>query len=1003
MKNLFFGIGVILLSFLCSIDGMSESPNQPLKLWYARPAATWEEALPIGNGRLGAMIFGGVTEEHIQFNEETLWTGAPHDYSHKGASQYLNRIRELIWQGKQEEAESLAMEKFMSVPLGQCKYQPFGDVWIKFPGQGNVTNYRRELNLTTALCSTSYQTGDTIFSREYLASAPDQVIAINLRANKKHAISFELSQSALHEGYTSTVKEDGTLDLTLKVKDGVLTGAARIKLIAQGGKISFSGNQIRVEKADEATIYLVAATSFINSKDVSGNPVHRCQKYLSALGPKTFETVKQNHISDYQFYFNRFGIDFGQSPAEDLPTDARIKALPATMDLSLAALYVQYARYLMLSGSRPGTYPLTLQGIWNDKLNPPWDSKYTVNINTEMNYWGAEPLNISECHDALFRMLEEVVPSGEQVARVHYNAKGWVLHHNTDLWRGAAPINHSNHGMWVSGSGWLSHHFWEHFLYSRDTTFLATRGWPVLKGAALFYMDFLVPDPKTGWLVSCPSNSPEIGGLVSGPTMDHEIIKSLFKICIEASSILHVNQSFADSLKVILPKIAPYKIGKYGQLQEWMTDIDDPLNKHRHVSHLWGVYPGKEINWQQTPELMEAARQSLIERGDEGTGWSLAWKINFWARFRDGDHAWNMVKMLLRPAGITGTQMTGGGSYPNLFDAHPPFQIDGNFGGASGIVEMLIQSHLDAIDILPALPAEIPNGNIRGVRARGGFILDFEWKRGDLVSLKVQSTAGAPLTLRYRDKIFTSKTIKGEVLQLNGELNKNMSEENSQNNILTLTEKKNGWKLLWDGKTTDGWRGAGAATFPLTGWTIEDGMLTPNKGGNRGGGDIVTVKKYKNFILEADFKITEGANSGIKYFIQSEPDKKNTVGFEYQILDDQRHPDAKLGTNGNRTLASLYDLIPANSQVFDPNQPVKRVNGIGQWNRARIEVKGNKVTHFLNGIKVLEIIRGSQPFKDAIAKSKFRNAPGFGEFDEGYILLQDHGDEVSFRNIKINY
>jgi alpha-L-fucosidase 2 len=772
MKNYVLAIFALLLSIINSNFCDAGSLPRNLKLWYSQPAAIWEEALPIGNGRLGAMIFGGTAEEHIQFNEETLWTGAPHDYSHEGAAQYLGQIRELIWQGKQKDAEALAMEKFMSVPIGQRKYQPFGDLWIKFKDQGEVTNYRRELDLTTALCRTTYKSISTTYTREYLASVPDQTIAVSLKADKKQSISFDLSLSALHEGFISSAKDDGTIELNVKVNDGVLTGTARLKLIAKGGKISVSGNQLHVEKADEASIYLVAATSFVNPKDVSGNPELLCNKYLSAIAGKKFDNVKQNHIKDYQFYFNRFGIDLGSSVSENLPTDLRIKAVPAKMDNSLAALYVQYGRYLMLSSSRPGTYPANLQGIWNDKLNPSWDSKYTVNINTEMNYWAVEPLNISECHDALFRMVEEVVPSGQQVARVHYNAKGWVLHHNTDLWRGAAPINNSNHGMWVSGSGWLASHFWEHFLYSRDTVFLAKRAWPILMGAARFYMDYLVKDPKSGWLVSCPSNSPENGGLVSGPTMDHEIIKSLFKNCIEASSILHKDQSFADSLKVILPKIAPYQIGKFGQLQEWVADLDDPLNKHRHVSHLWGVHPGKEINWQDTPELMNAAKQSLIARGDEGTGWSLAWKINFWARFRDGDHAWNMVQMLLRPTGQTGTKMTGGGSYPNLFDAHPPFQIDGNFGGASGIVEMLMQSHLDAIDILPALTVSIPNGHIRGVRARGGFDLDFEWKEGQLVRLKVLSTAGYPLTLRYGDKTFKKTTKKGEILLFNRDLKK---------------------------------------------------------------------------------------------------------------------------------------------------------------------------------------------------------------------------------------
>ncbi len=772
MKKYSVAIGILIVAIIYSQYCIGNTSAKSLKLWYTQPAAIWEEALPIGNGRIGAMIYGGVAEEHIQFNEETLWTGAPHDYSHEGASQYLGKIRELIWEGKQKEAEVLAMDKFMSNPLRQKMYQPFGDLWIKFEGQGEVTNYIRELDLSSALCRTTYQSGSVNYSREYLASVPDQTIAVSFKADKRGAITFDVSLTSLHEGSAVIAKSDGTIELRVKVKDGILTGTAKVKLIIKGGKTNLKGQILHVEKADEALLYLVEATSFVNPDDVSGDPDLRCNNYMSAVGKKKYELIKRCHIKDYQFYFNRFSINLGSSSSENLPTDVRIKAVPAKMDNPLAALYVQYGRYLMLSSSRPGTYPANLQGIWNDKINPPWDSKYTVNINTEMNYWAVEPLNISECHDALFRMIEEIVPSGHKVAKAHYNAEGWVLHHNTDLWRGAAPINDSNHGIWVSGSGWLSQHLWEHFLYNRDTAFLARRAWPILKGAAQFYMDYLVPDPQSGFLVSCPSNSPENGGLVSGPTMDHEIIKSLFKICIEASSIIGQDQLFADSLKIILPKIAPYKIGKFGQLQEWVADLDDPTNKHRHVSHLWGVYPGKEINWNDTPNLMKAARESLIERGDEGTGWSLAWKINFWARFLDGNHAWNMVQMLLRPIVQTGTKMSGGGSYPNLFDAHPPFQIDGNFGGASGIIEMLMQSHLNGIDILPALPSALPEGQIQGLRARGGFDLDFEWESGQLVKLKVLSIAGSPLILRYGDKIYTQKTKKGEILVFNHELKK---------------------------------------------------------------------------------------------------------------------------------------------------------------------------------------------------------------------------------------
>jgi len=624
---------------LIFIFDCNSQTNNELKLWYDLAATVWEEALPIGNGRLGAMIFGGPAVDRIQFNEETLWSGGPHDYSHEGAYASLAAIRELLWQGKQKEAEGLALEKFMSVPLRQQKYQPFGDMWLNFPDHETVTQYRRELDISNAICRTSYMVGDISFSREYIASYPDNVIAINLKSDREKALTFDVMLTSLHEGFSVVTTSDGIIELGLKVKDGTLRGAAMIKVAAKGGKMSVSENKLHIEKANQAVLWLTAATNFAGPKDVSGEPEAICLQHMSALGNKSFNKVKKRHIADYQKYFSRFTIDLGSSGKEGLPTDKRIAEVPFAMDNALAALYVQFGRYLMLSSSREGTYPANLQGIWNDKLSPSWDSKYTVNINTEMNYWPVEVLNIAECHEALFSMVEEVVPSGTKVARDHYNARGWVLHHNTDLWRGAAPINASNHGIWVTGSGWLAHHFWEHFLYSRNKTFLSQTAWPVIKNAARFYVDFLVTDPKTGWLISTPSNSPENGGLVAGPTMDHEIIKSLFKACIEAAGIIETDKAFADTLKEMLPRIAPYRIGRFGQLQEWMDDIDDPANKHRHVSHLWAVHPGKEINWKDTPDLMEAAKKSLVARGDEGTGWSLAWKINFWARFLDGDHA----------------------------------------------------------------------------------------------------------------------------------------------------------------------------------------------------------------------------------------------------------------------------------------------------------------------------------------------------------------------------
>ncbi|HPB12426.1 MAG TPA: glycoside hydrolase N-terminal domain-containing protein [Bacteroidales bacterium] len=776
MKYINLIIFLFVFSLLSACKPGAEE-NDKLKLWYEQPASSWVEALPIGNGRLGAMIYGGESTDHIQFNEETLWTGRPHDYSHEGASEYLGTIRKLLWEGKQKEAEKLALEKFMSVPLHQEKYQPFGDLWLEFANHDSITEFRRELDIANAICRTTYMTGGKKYTREYFASHPANLIVIRLLSDNRRSLSFDLKMTALHEDFKVTPGENNTLTLAVKVKNGVLYGSSTARVLLKGGKISCSEDGLHIENANEATILLSAATNFVSPNDVSGNPEALCAKHLEAAEGKSYEKLKKEHIEDYRKYFDRFSIDLGSSGKENLPTDKRINEIPVEMDNSLAALYVQYGRYLLLSSSREGSYPANLQGIWNDRLNPPWDSKYTVNINIEMNYWPAEMLNIAECHEALFRMIGEVVPAGSKVADDHYNARGWVLHHNTDIWRGAAPINASDHGIWVGGSGWMAHHYWEHFLFGRDTSFLRNTAWPVMKSAAMFYADFLVADPATGWLVSCPSNSPETGGLVSGPTMDHQIIKSLFRACIEADKILDANDAFVDTLESLLPRIAPYRIGRFGQLQEWMDDIDDPDNKHRHVSHLWGVHPGKEINWKDNPEFMEAARKSLEARGDEGTGWSLAWKINFWARFREGNHTWQMVRMLLRPQGMpaaraTGGGSSGGGSYPNLFDAHPPFQIDGNFGGAAGIAEMLIQSHLDEIDILPSLPDAVPSGKIRGIRARGGFELDFEWDEGKLIDLKVKSVSGMPLFLNYNGFIFSSDTKKGEVLHFDGQLNR---------------------------------------------------------------------------------------------------------------------------------------------------------------------------------------------------------------------------------------
>jgi alpha-L-fucosidase 2 len=619
-KQMRIHIHYLLLILLCAFGCSNDYKEHPdLRLWYDQPAANWNEALPVGNGRLGAMVFGRVETERIQFNEETLWDGQPRDYSHQGAHEYLDDLRQLVFDGKQTEAHALGMEKFMSIPLRQMNYQPFGDLYLSFPGHGGYTEYCRALDLTESVCYISYKVDGILYEREVIASYPRQVIAIHLATDRKKALDFSFHLDSPHRDKAFFLK-DGKLSMNIAVEKGVLTGMARV-VLETDGEIRASPEQVTVSGANTATLYLNAATSFKNYKDVSNDPEEELEKLLARLDGISWEKLKKEHITDYRTLFNRFSIDLGKHMRDTLPTGQRLHAFKESSgDPALIALYVQFARYLMISSSREGTYPANLQGIWNQELEPPWGSKYTVNINTEMNYWPAEVMNLSDCHEPLFKLIDECVESGRITARNHYDCDGWVLHHNTDLWRGTAPINHADHGIWVSGSGWLSSHLWEHYLFTRDEAFLRERAYPVMRDAALFYSQYLIPDPETGWLISAPSNSPENGGLVAGPTMDHQIIRSLFKACVEASEKLGADKEFSSLLQEMIPKIAPNQIGRLGQLQEWMEDIDDPENKHRHVSHLWGVHPGNDINWAASPGMMEAARKSLLLREDEGTG-----------------------------------------------------------------------------------------------------------------------------------------------------------------------------------------------------------------------------------------------------------------------------------------------------------------------------------------------------------------------------------------------
>jgi alpha-L-fucosidase 2 len=775
----------VLAAFLMLLPVLQAQPSCGSCLWYTRPAKEWVEALPLGNGRLGAMIFGGAERDRIQFNEHTVWTGRPHNYAHPGASRYLGEIRNLLFAGRQKEAEELAGREFMSIPLRQKEYQAFGDLILTTPGIDgrDVTGYRRQLDIDAATATVEFSHAGVHYKREVFASFPAQVIAVRLTADRPGSVSVEAALDSAYPNASITGLPGGDITMSGAVPDSAIRYQARLYARHNGGRQEIRDGRIVISGANDVTLYLAGATNFRTYKDVSAHPGQRNESTLSAVRNQTDDALRRAHVADHQNLFRRVSLDLGRSPAAQEPTDERIAAFRTGFDPELIALVFQYGRYLLIASSRSGGQPANLQGVWNDSNKPSWGSKYTVNINTEMNYWPAGVTALQDTLPPLIAALREVAASGAVTAKEHYNARGWVLHHNFDLWRGTAPINAANHGIWQTGGAWLAWALWDQYLFSGDSEYLKDVAYPLMRGAALFFVDALVKHPSRPWLITGPSNSPEQGGLVMGPTMDHQIVRALFGGVIAASSILGTDAELRSQLTDLRERIAPNQIGKHGQLQEWLEDVDDPNNHHRHVSHLWGVYPGAEITPEGTPDLFRAARQSLEYRGDEATGWSMGWKLNLWARFLDGDRAYGLLRNLIRPASAKQA-----GLYPNLFDAHPPFQIDGNFGATSGIAEMLLQSHdphagpaglspvekgeAAVVHLLPALPSRLRQGSVTGLKARGGLTVDMEWREGKLVKARVKAARELPVTLLYEGQKVEWKTAAGRTYEFGGTLNR---------------------------------------------------------------------------------------------------------------------------------------------------------------------------------------------------------------------------------------